>query len=102
MLTFRRPTDRAIAHFLAAQRGLALTYEAEGMTRRSSPSGYNTDHLRRKLGSGHAAFERAVAELRSWTMFRLGWVHLESGGRPPDVGLVVAVVVRIGFVWWAN
>ncbi len=101
MLTIGATNAEVMSRFLAEQQGLTVTYP-EGMTRGATPAGFNADHLRYKLGSGAPVFEAAVAALRSWAMFRQGWVKLESGGRPPDVGTVVAIVVRVGPVWWAN
>jgi uncharacterized protein (UPF0548 family) len=101
MLTIGAPSAEVISRFLAAQQGLMVTYP-ERMTRGASPAGFNADHLRHKLGNGAPVFEAAAAALRSWAMFRLGWVRLESVGRPPEVGAVVAIVVRVGPVWWAN
>ena len=70
MLTIRAPSADAIREFLASQQGLPVTYDKEGMTRGTPPDGFNVDHLRYKLGRGTDVFERAVAALRSWAMFR--------------------------------
>jgi uncharacterized protein (UPF0548 family) len=101
MLTFGPPSDDAIRRFLAEQQGLPVTYE-EGMTRGAAPPGFNMDHLRHKFGSGERVFARAVDELRAWTMFEQEGIRLESGGRPPELGTTVAIIVRVGPVWWSN
>src|SRR5262245_4227442 len=102
MLTNGVPTSEAIRRFLAAQHELPVTYGNEGITRGAAPAGFNSDHLRHKLGSGVAVFERAIAALRSWVMFRQKGIGLESGGRQPELGTTVAIVVRVGPVWWSN
>jgi uncharacterized protein (UPF0548 family) len=99
MLTIRMPSAEAIGRFLASQQGLAVPY-SEGMTRGAVPAGFNVDHLRYKLGNGMQVFEQAVDALR--TMFRQKGIRLESRGLPPNVGTVVAIVVRVGPVWWSN
>jgi uncharacterized protein (UPF0548 family) len=102
MLTFRPPNAEVISRFLASQQDSPLTYATEGMTYgRDVPAWFHRDHLRAQLGEGPAVFERAVAALQSWTMFRQGWVELHSDG-PPRVGQVVAIVPHIGPVWWLN
>jgi uncharacterized protein (UPF0548 family) len=103
MLTFRSPSDDIIARFLASQRSASLTYSPEGITRGDvAPAGFNRDHLRVPLGEGDEVFERAVAALRSWTMFRQGWVELFSDRGPPAVGQVVAVAPHFGLFTWLN
>jgi uncharacterized protein (UPF0548 family) len=103
MLTFRSPCDDEIAGFLASQRNVSLTYSPEGITRGDViPAGFHRDHLRVPLGEGEEVFERAVAALRSWTMFRQGWVELFSDRGPPKVGQVVAVAPKFGPVRWLN
>jgi uncharacterized protein (UPF0548 family) len=101
MLTIGPPSDDAIRRFLAEQQELPVTYE-EGMTRGAAPSGFNADYLRYKLGTGAPVFERAVAAMRSWTMFQQKGIRLESGGRLPEVGTTVAIIVRVGPLWWSN
>jgi uncharacterized protein (UPF0548 family) len=103
MITLKAPNDELIERYLAAQRKSSLTYATEGMTRVNvAPLGFHCDHLRVELGAGAAVFERAVVALNRWTMFRQGWVELRHDGRAPAVGQVVAVVPKIGPVWWAN
>jgi uncharacterized protein (UPF0548 family) len=102
MLTLRAPSPEAVRAFLARQQGLSLSYTPAGMTRGPAPDGYTVDHLRHRLGDGVEVFERACAGLRTWAQFRQGWVRLEPAGVEPAVGLVVAVLARVGPCWWAN
>jgi uncharacterized protein (UPF0548 family) len=59
------------------------------------------DHTRTLLGTGEEAYASAVAALRRWVMFRIGWVELYSPEAPIEVGATVAVLARIG-IWWLN
>lgn len=102
MLTCRAPNSDSIARFLATQRDLPLTYSTEGMTHAAPPPGYNNDHRREWLGTGLDIFEHAAAALRTWTMFRQDWIRLYPTDEPPQPGQVVAVVARIGPLWWTN
>jgi uncharacterized protein (UPF0548 family) len=102
MLTFRSPNPDQIRAFLARQRESPLSYGPEGMTRGQTPRGFKVDHLRHRLGSGTDVFERACAALRSWSQFQQDWVQLEPAAVEPAVGVVVAVIARIGPCWWWN
>jgi uncharacterized protein (UPF0548 family) len=102
MLTFRPPRPDAVRAFLARQRDLPLSYAPAGMTRGPAPAGYTVDHRRHRLGSGPEVFERACAGLRAWAQFRLGWVRLEPADAALAVGVVVAIIARVGPCWWAN
>jgi uncharacterized protein (UPF0548 family) len=60
------------------------------------------DHNRVLLGSGAQCFDAAVAAIRQWKMFDLGWVHLYSGETPIEAGATVAIVINhLGF-WSMN
>jgi uncharacterized protein (UPF0548 family) len=77
MFLIRRPSRPESERFLAAQRDLPYTYPDVGATQvGAAPASYNLDHNRIQLGAGAAAFERAVAALRRWAMFDIGWVQL--------------------------
>src|ERR1044071_6475009 len=76
MFTLRQPSRRRIERFLAAQRDRPFSYAAVGASRAQPPAGYTLDHNRIQLGAGSATFAQAVAALRRWDMFRLGWVRL--------------------------
>src|SRR5262245_34629717 len=102
MLTIGAPTSDAIRRFLAAQQALPVTYGEEGITRGDAPAGFNSDHLRHRLGTGTAIFERAVGAMQSWVMFQQKGIRLDSGGRPPELGATVAIIVRVGPIWWSN
>src|SRR5262249_47647651 len=101
VITIHAPASAAINTFLNQQRDLPLTYEETAMSRGTAPAGFNRDHRRERLGSGIDAFERAVAALRAWTMFKQGWLEVYPGDAP-YVGQVVAIVIRTGPLCWTN
>ncbi len=81
--------------FLATQREEPLSYGEVGLSLGGkAPPGYSTDHNRAKVGEGKEAFDRAVAALRAWKMFDVGWVRIFPPGAPVEVGTTVAVVGR--------
>ena len=82
MLSLRKPSVESIRPFLAAQAKLPFTYSAVGTTATTPPAGYVVDRTRIKLGEGEAAFHSAIAALRRWEQFHLGWV--ERGPRTPQ------------------
>ena len=102
MFMLRKPTDEAIRAFLAAQQSHPFSYPDVGASRNCAPAGYNVDHNRVQLGSGQADFARAVAHLRQWKMFDLGWLHLCWPDAPIQKDATVAVLVsHLGF-WSLN
>lgn len=102
MLSLRKPTDESIRPFLEAQAKLPFTYSAVGATATTPPAGYVVDHTRIKLGEGEPVFQLAIAALRRWEQFRLGWVEAWSPDTPIQVGEVVAVMGRAIGLWWLN
>lgn len=102
MLSLRKPFAEAIRPFLEAQEKLPFTYSAVGATATTPPTGYVVDRTRIKLGEGEPAFQLAIAALRRWEQFRLGWVEAWSPDTPIQVGKVVAVVGRAIGLWWLN
>jgi uncharacterized protein (UPF0548 family) len=95
------PSDDDVRRFLASQRDLPFSYAEVGATRAAPPAGYNVDHNRIKLGSGAETFQRAVAALRRWEMFSIGWVRL-CWPDTPVAGAIFGVAIRhLGF-WSLN
>ena len=102
MLSLRKPTAESIRPFLEAQAKLPFTYSTVGATATTPPTGYAVDRTRIKLGEGEPAFQLAIAALRRWEQFRLGWVEAWSPDTPIQVGEVVAVMGRAIGLWWLN
>lgn len=102
MLLFHNPTPEEIDRFLAAQRGSSFSYPEVGATRKEAPPYYKVDHNRVRLGTGEEAFRIAVAAMRQWKMFDLGWVRIAWPGAPIEEGTVVAIVARTAGFWTLN
>jgi len=102
MLSLRKPSADAMRRFLAAQRELPFTYAAVGATAETPPAGYVVDHTRIKLGEGEPVFRSAIAALRGWEQFNLGWVEAWPSDTPIQSGEVVAVMGRAVGIWWLN
>jgi uncharacterized protein (UPF0548 family) len=96
------PSAEKIRKFIAAQQGLAFSYSDVGATRRIIPPGYTRDHNRVKLGVGRETYEHAVAALRNWKHFELGWVNIVPPGTTVEVGATVAVLVHHFGLWSLN
>ncbi len=102
MFLLRKPSDLQIRAFIAAQQRSSYSYYPLEITRNGSGTGYTIDHNRVELGSGARCFDAAVAAIRQWKMFDLGWVQLFSNQTPIEAGATVAVVVNhLGF-WSMN
>ena len=55
-----------------------------------------------RLGTGEEVFKIAVAALRQWKMFDLGWVRIAWPGAPIREGTEVAIVARTAGFWSLN
>ncbi|OWK35308.1 DUF1990 family protein [Fimbriiglobus ruber] len=102
MLSLRKPTPDTLRRFLATQTPLPFTYQAVGATAETPPVGYVVDRTRIKLGEGEPVFRSAIAALRRWEQFNLGWVEAWPSDVPIQTGEVVAVMGRAAGVWWLN
>ena len=101
MFTLRRPSGRAVQDFLEQSRTLPLSYDPIGIAL-GSPRAYTLDETVAIIGRGSAQFERAMAAIRAWKHFDLGWVTLAPEAASIDPGTDVAVIVRhLGF-WSMN
>lgn len=102
MFLLRRPNRAQITEFLECQSGASFSYPDVGATRTSPPAGYTVDRYCHRLGEGAATFERAVAAVRAWTMFKTGWTHLCWPDAPIEPGSVVcSLMSHLGF-WSLN
>src|SRR3712207_6836648 len=94
MLSLCKPSADALRVFLATKRELPFTYEAVGATAGTPPAGYVVDRTRIKLGEGEPVFRSAIAALRRWRQFDLGWVEAWPSDTPIQKGDAVAVIGR--------
>jgi uncharacterized protein (UPF0548 family) len=100
MFCFTKPSEEFIRQLVDAQRNLPFGYAEIGATKSAPPAGYTIDHNRICLGKGEAVFNSAIAALRTWKMFELGWVELHWPNAPIEVGTTVAVLVS-HFGFWS-
>lgn len=100
MFLIHKPTPEEVESFIASQKDLPFTYSQVGATATEPPqSGFIVDHNQIRLGEGEAVFQRAVAALRSWKQFDLGWVTITPAGKPLTVGTAVAVQAHTFGFW---
>ncbi|MDQ2856395.1 MAG: DUF1990 domain-containing protein [Acidobacteriota bacterium] len=93
------PSAETILRFLASQAEQPFTYAEVGATQHEPPANFVVDHNRIKLGSGQQTYERAVAALRRWRQFDLGWVRIVPDTTPLAVGNTVAIKARTFGFW---
>jgi uncharacterized protein (UPF0548 family) len=98
MFFLREPSPDQIRRFISAQQELPFSYSEIGATRAGIPSGYTVDHNRIKLGEGKQTYDRAVAALRRWRHFDLGWARIVPDETAIEVGATVAMLAKhLGF-----
>ena len=102
MLRITEPTDSDIAKFISSQRNLDFTYPEVGATNANPPENYTIDNNRVLLGNGEKIYRAAVAVLKQWRQFDLGWVSVVPRGVPTEVGEIVAVKARALGTWSLN
>jgi uncharacterized protein (UPF0548 family) len=102
MFSATRPDDEAIRLFLTAQQQLPYSYAEVGATITIPPYGYDVDHNRIQLGSGHEVFTRAKEAVRRWEMFNFGWLRLWTPAAPIAVDTTVAVLAHVWSIWILN
>jgi len=95
-------SPEAIRRFISSQHELPFSYHEVGATAHELPTGYTVDRNRIKLGTGKDAYERAIAALRNWKQFDLGWVRMVPPETAIEVGAVVAILTRHFGFWSLN
>jgi uncharacterized protein (UPF0548 family) len=102
MFLLSKPCEENIRQFLSSQRGQPFSDPDPRLLELPVPRGYNTDHNRIKLGEGAHSFARAVAAIKRWEMFNIGWLRLCWNDAPIEAGSDVAVLAHhLGF-WSLN
>ena len=102
MFLIKKPSNEQIQQFVLSQHDIPFSYSEVGATRDDPPGEYTIDHNRRKLGAGPRVFETAVAALKEWKQFDLGWVQMVPAATPIEVGSVVAILTRHFGFWSLN
>lgn len=98
----KKPSQEEINRFISSQHGSPFSYAEVGGTRSQPPSGYIIDHNRKRLGEGIDGFERAVAAIKNWKQFDLGWVSAVPKNAPIEMGSVVAIMTKHFGFWSLN
>jgi uncharacterized protein (UPF0548 family) len=99
MFRISEPSEELVGKFISSQRDLPFTYPEVGATRTNAPAGYTIDHNRVQLGNGEGVYRAAVAALKYWRHFDLGWVTIVPRGVPIEIGATVAVKARAFGTW---
>jgi len=99
MFLLRKPSAETIRQFIDSQSELPFSYSQTGATQAQPPAGFVVDHNRIQIGEGKETYDRAVAALKSWKQFELGWVGVVPSGLPIEVGTTVAVQAETFGVW---
>lgn len=99
MFLARKPSADTIRHFIDGQKTLPFSYAEVGATKGKLPPAYTHDHNRTHLGKGREVFQRAVAAIRDWKQFDLGWVNVVPATTPLQVGSIVAIQAKTFGVW---
>ncbi len=99
MFLLTEPSIQVPNKFIDRQRDSTFSYAEVGATHETPPTGYTIDHNRIQLGSGEQDYQRAVAALREWQQFDLGWVKIIPTGVALEVGATVAVKARALGSW---
>lgn len=72
------------------------------MSREGTPTGYDLDHNRVRLGDGQSTFERAGQALLRWKHFPESWTQIQPTGLPIEEGKEVVLLIRVFGLWWVN
>jgi uncharacterized protein (UPF0548 family) len=102
MFSLTKPSLTRVREVIAAHSDVRFSYPEVGATRTNPPSGYTLDHNRVQLGFGENTFAGAVAAIRAWKQFDLGWVQAAPDDTPIKVDAAVAVVARHMGFWSLN
>ncbi|MFN2510884.1 MAG: DUF1990 family protein [Pyrinomonadaceae bacterium] len=102
MFFLRQPSSESIQRFISSQRELPFSYPEVGATAGELPAGYIVDRNRTRLGTGKETYERAIAALRNWRQFDLGWVRMVPAETPIELGAVVAILTHHFGFWSLN
>lgn len=99
LFSLRRPGDVNIRETLERHRHVPFSYREVGAIEREHPAGYLRNEVRFQVGTGAAAYDAAVAALRHWKQFDVGWVQLCWPSTTPAPGAVMGVLAHVFGVW---
>lgn len=102
MFLLRKPSQEQLQRFLSSQKDQPFSYPDADIAAGQSPPGYVFDHNRMKLGKGAESFRTAVAAIKRWEMFNIGWLHLCWPDAPIEIGTTVGVLADLRCCWSLN
>lgn len=96
MLSLRRPATERLRGLLESWRDEPLSYMPP------LADGFIADEHEVWLGSGEEVYRAACEALNEWVMFP-HWAEVSrQEAKGQEVGQIVAMVTRIGGLWWVN
>ncbi len=102
-ISFNKPTDESIRHFIEKESLLELTYQPIGGTKSSEPvHGHDNDYQCVKVGHGLPDFEKAKEALKQWKHFPGDWTAILPAQTPIWEGQNLAMFFRLFGFWWRN
>jgi len=101
-LYLQRPSAGLVDEVVARMSTAEFSYGPVGATRDKMPEGWAHDCIEGVIGHGDEAWDRAVAALRSWSQFDLGWVTPHDPTVPLTAGATFAFVSRQVGLWSVN
>lgn len=94
MFLLHKPERQRVDLFLKQQARSKFSYFGVGSSiDGKAPAGCAVDRNRVQLGTGAETWEKAVAALRRWEMFNVGWIQVCWPDTPITVGSTVALVI---------
>ena len=102
MFFLRRPTDQQVLTLLAARESVPFSYSDVGGTRLSPPAGWRINHMRQFIGTGKAAYEKAVWALFSWQLLAIDGLQVFPCKTPLQPNTDVAILSRHFGIWSAD
>lgn len=102
MFLLHRPSDEEIRKVLERQKDQPLSYDGIDFKDHELAHGFNIDHHRTALGKGREVFSKAIAAIKSWEMFNIGWLTLCWPDAAIEPDSMVAVLARHMGFWSLN
>jgi uncharacterized protein (UPF0548 family) len=96
----QQPTQQKIREFLEAQKKLGFSYPFVNATHPDHvalPANFRHDHNRILLGTGEATFRKAVAAIKDWKAYALGWTKIYPPVQPKEGLTFCVAVTHFGF-----
>ncbi len=100
MFLIRRPSEDRLLRYVAEREDAPLTYPEAGASRGTrAPAGYLRNFAVTRLGTGRTTYHRAVAAMRRWAMYDMGWIRILRPDTPIEPGRTVGLLVRHYGFW---